>query len=348
MNRKTASVIFLIQSLAAPALADTPSIGTTVAVKNEVAAESGGSRQPLFKGVSVHQNEVIVTGQASSAELEFLDKTKLAVGPEARIVLDKFVFDASTSQGSISVNLSKGAFRFLTGIAPKDSYEIKTPTASLGVRGTIFDIFVGGNGETAVLLLEGAVQVCNLEGTCQLQDKLGTLFFVSTDGAISSPSKCDNSFLRGIRLETAFPFVGQRLVIDPVRRMSSQDFECEPANKEPLTPTKGVTPPSPPSGGGTELLSPNPPSGGVPGVTQPGGGGAGLTSPSAPYGGTPGVTSPSGESLGTTPPSQPSGSGSTFSSPAAPSVTPPDVLGFVIAGGLIIGAPIIESRPVSP
>jgi hypothetical protein len=310
MLRKSALAFFLIQSLATSVLAANPDIGKTVAVENEVTLESGGSQQPLFKGSAVHQNEIIVTGDAARAEVELLDKTKLAIGPEARLVLDKFVYDASASPGSISVNLSKGAFRFLTGIAPKNSYEFTTPTASLGVRGTIFDVYVGENGETAVLLLGGAVQVCNRASSCQLQDQVGTIFFVSVDGVISSQSKCENSFLQRVGFERAFPFIGKPLFIDPIRRMSLRDFECRPGNRPPITTTQGTTQPSPPYNTGTAPSSP-----GAPGLS-------------------PHASPPSIQATGSPSP--------------VPELSPAEVMGLVVAGGLVIGLPIIESQPASP
>ncbi len=143
-----------------PAFAATPEIGDTVAVKNEVTAEVGEDSRKLAKGAKVFQNEILVTSETASAEIQLLDKTKLAVGSSARIVLDKFIYDPSAAPGSISINLAKGAFRFITGKSPKTAYEIKTPTASMGVRGTVFDVFVADNGETVVLLHEGGVDVC--------------------------------------------------------------------------------------------------------------------------------------------------------------------------------------------
>ncbi len=217
---KFALAFVAIQALGATVHAAAPDVGKTIAVKNEVSLESGDSKQPLTKGVTVHQDEIIVTGADSTAEIELLDQTKLAVGPDARIMLDKFVYDAGAAPASISINLSKGAFRFITGIAPKASYEIKTPTASLGVRGTIFDVFVAENGETAVLLHEGGVDICNTTHTCQPLDKVGSILHVSAAGAFSALLKWDGSIMKGIGVAKAFPFVGKRLAIDPVRRLS--------------------------------------------------------------------------------------------------------------------------------
>ena len=220
MIRSLVLALFAAHSFWSAACAATPDVGKTIAVKNEVVLETPDSKQPLAKGEVVHQDEIIVTGDDASAEVELLDRTKLAAGANARIVLDKFIFDASASPGSISVNVSKGAFRFITGIAPKTSYEIKTPTASLGVRGTVFDVFVAENGETAVLLHEGGVDVCNTARSCQSLDKAGGILHVGLAGAFSTLFRWDGSIMKGIGVATAFPFVGRRLAIDPVRRLS--------------------------------------------------------------------------------------------------------------------------------
>jgi hypothetical protein len=271
--------LFMLILISTAVRAAAPDIGETIAVKNEATLESRGTPQPLIKGLIVHQDDTVVTGADASAEIQLLDKTKLAVGPGSRMVLDKFVYDPSASKGSISLGLSKGAFRFITGLAPKEAYEIKTPTASLGVRGTVFDVYVAENGETAVLLHHGGVQLCNLSGSCRLQERAGSIFFVGMDGAISQHSKCDKAFIYRLGAETAFPFIGKSLAVDPVSRMSVLDFECTQIKQRPITATPATSQPPPPQ---------------------------------------------------------------------TPDMPPAAVLGLATAGGLIIGVPILENKPVSP
>lgn len=205
---------------ACPAFAATPEIGDTVSVKNEVTVEVGDESRKLAKGNKVFQNEILVTSPTASAEIQLLDKTKLAVGASARIVLDKFIYDPNAAPGSISINLAKGAFRFITGKSPKDAYEIKTPTASMGVRGTVFDVFVADDGETVVLLHEGGVDVCPTPTSCKRHDKVGHIVHVGLNRVISEPLKWSGAILGGIAVTQAFPFVGKKLVIDPVRRLT--------------------------------------------------------------------------------------------------------------------------------
>ena len=114
----------------------------------------------------------------------------------------------------------KGAFRFITGASPKAAYEIKTPTATMGVRGTVFDVFVADDGETVVLLHEGGVDVCSAPGSCKRHDSIGRIVHVGLDRVISAPLKWSTSLLNGIGVATAFPFVGKKLLIDPVRRLT--------------------------------------------------------------------------------------------------------------------------------
>ncbi len=222
-----------------PAAAATPEIGDTVAVKNEVTAETPDAKRKLEKGAKVFQDEILVTSDTATAEIELLDNTKLAVGSSARIVLDKFVYDANAAPGSISINLSKGAFRFITGASPKAAYEIKTPTATMGVRGTVFDVFVADNGETVVLLHEGGVDVCSAPGSCRHHDSIGRIVHVGLDRVISAPLKWSGSLLNGIGVARAFPFVGKKLLIDPVRRLTQGELLDTP--KRVLTaPLKGL------------------------------------------------------------------------------------------------------------
>lgn len=208
--------------LAVPsAHASAPEVGTTVAVKNEVLLQAPGEQKPLKKGARVHQDEIVSTGKAATAEIELKDKTKLAVGPDATIVLDKLVFDPNAPPRSIVVDLGKGAFRFITGLSPKDSYEIRTPTATMGIRGTVFDVFVSAEGETAVLLHEGAVDVCPTPTSCQRHDRKGQLVHVNLARVLTQPLRWDPALFQGLAFASAFPFVGKRLVIDPVRRVAS-------------------------------------------------------------------------------------------------------------------------------
>ncbi|HTZ68054.1 MAG TPA: FecR domain-containing protein [Roseiarcus sp.] len=134
-------------------------IGSTAIAHNEVTRDLGGAMGPLAVGDSVYRNEVVRTGADSTAKLVFLDSTNLGVGPVSRVTLDQFVYVGQSSTPKMAVNLAKGVFRFTTGALDKKAYTISTPTAAIGVRGTVLDIRVL-SPTTRVTLVEGQALVC--------------------------------------------------------------------------------------------------------------------------------------------------------------------------------------------
>ena len=88
------------------------------------------------------------------------------VGPNSQLVIDKFVFKSETSAKEVSINAVRGAFRFITGVSPKQAYSIHTPMATIGVRGTKFDFSVDSDGRMDFVLYEGSARLCDLSGRC--------------------------------------------------------------------------------------------------------------------------------------------------------------------------------------
>ena len=191
-------------------------IGSAVQVVNLVTAALDTDKRALRTGDGVRQQEEIVVAKNARSEFILNDDTKLALGPGAKLVLDKFVYDPDKTANAIIINMVRGTFRFITGLARKPSYVIKTPSAAITVRGTIFDVYVQGSGESWVLLHEGGVQVCNVRGKCVVHDQPGKMLVISADGEISNAVCWSN--LVGVEpdyLDTAFPFVAAAPGIDP-------------------------------------------------------------------------------------------------------------------------------------
>ena len=134
-------------------------IGVAAIVTNDVAQLLGQKAAPIAGGEDVIRNEVVRTGGDSATKLVFVDDTNLAVGPASTVKLDKFVFADSITYSQAGMELAKGAFRFTTGHSEKRAYDIKTPVATIGVRGTVLDVLSQGS-KTTVVLHEGRAIVC--------------------------------------------------------------------------------------------------------------------------------------------------------------------------------------------
>jgi hypothetical protein len=204
-----------------------PEIGTAVAIKRNVTASLGEDKRALIAGARLHRTEYVETGPEAHAELRLDDQTKLALGPNAGLRLDDFVIGRSEGVTTIGVNMLKGTFRFLTGSQDSKSYKIETPSATIGVRGTVFDVYVDGNGDTLVLLHEGEVDICSKARNCRRHNSVGRIVHATVAGAVSLPIKFTTQL---IPVGRAFPFVGRTLVIDPVRRLKTADI-IEPVTK---------------------------------------------------------------------------------------------------------------------
>ena len=110
----------------------------------------------------IFKQEIIETNSVSSTQILFMDETVLSIGPDSRLIMDEMVYDPNSNTGKFVVTAARGLFTFVTGSLESESYEINTPTATIGVRGTKFDLFVSRKGASTVILRSGAVDMKNI------------------------------------------------------------------------------------------------------------------------------------------------------------------------------------------
>ncbi|MCH9809025.1 MAG: FecR domain-containing protein [Alphaproteobacteria bacterium] len=244
---KNAALIAVIAALFAMPIAAQAApgdeIGSAVKVVNQVTAAFNEDLRDLTTDAPVRQDELIEVGPDSIGELQFADKTKLALGAGSKMLLDKFVYNGKKARGDIIINLVKGAFRFITGVASKPSYRIRTPGAAITVRGTIFDVFVARDDTVWLLLLEGGITACNDRGSCKALSRPGRLLRVAPDGEVSGPVRW--ALLEGkdqIGFNRAFPFVVAAPGILPNPGLTRAEIINMRPDKKRTTPRKKIRP----------------------------------------------------------------------------------------------------------
>ena len=139
-------------------------IGKVAGIRGKVLASGPQGRRVLRLAGDVFKGDRIRTGQ-SEVQIIFSDDTRLAVGPESVLNIDEYVFDSKTTARSLAIRAAKGAFRFITGHSKKSAYSIKTRNATIGIRGTSFDI--SAHGQSRVLLYTGSIRVCQSASNCR-------------------------------------------------------------------------------------------------------------------------------------------------------------------------------------
>jgi len=160
-----------------------PKIGNAVKTIDQVEGVTERGTQPVSPGSEVYVNELVRTGISGKAELLFADRTNLAVGPVTTIRLDKFIYDPNGGSGNVVVNVSLGSFRFITGLQDPRSYEIRTPYATMGIRGTEFYVNITATGLT-IQVKHGTVTVTTSTGTYTVD--AGQQLTVGADGSVQA------------------------------------------------------------------------------------------------------------------------------------------------------------------
>jgi hypothetical protein len=162
MRRLVTSVLLLLLLAAQPALAAS---GTALGVDPAARLEDKAGTKTLVVGTDVFIGDRVVTDAKGLVQIKFSDRTELVVGPRSALVIEDYLLREDGSGGKFAINALSGTFRFVTGGAPKDRYLITTPTGTIGVRGTAFDLNVLTD-HFSLLLFHGAVIVCNNDKKC--------------------------------------------------------------------------------------------------------------------------------------------------------------------------------------
>jgi hypothetical protein len=193
-RRKTfaASLVFAC-AIAIPThslLAETKA-GVTTAVENKVLGILHGNPQLLSVGSDVFMDQVVRTETESTTQLLLLDQTNISVGTSSEVVLDRFIFDPNQPKGDVVLTATRGVFRFVTGTQDHSSYHIKTPAATIGVRGTVVQFYIpelptDGSKPKDIfqLVLEsGQADVIKLDGEVVPINEIGILITIHSDGS---------------------------------------------------------------------------------------------------------------------------------------------------------------------
>lgn len=198
------------------------SIGTAASVATEVTGKTETQSLLLKTGDGVFQNETLSSNTTGIGQFEFRDGTKVALGPGSSLVLDQFVYAGDSSKAKIVLNLTQGALRFITGNANHDAYQINTPTATIAVRGTAFDVYAKPDGEMAVAMINGAIEVCPHQGACRVHNVIGKFLTMTTDGVFSLRKTWDGTFLKGVPFKVALPFISDQSPLIPALKGSTK------------------------------------------------------------------------------------------------------------------------------
>jgi hypothetical protein len=137
---------------------------------------------------------------AGKVRIVFIDNTKVNIDEYSTLLIDEFVYDGNTKKGKLNLKAKMGTLRYTSGLLAKnnkESIKITTPTASVSVRGTDFEVTVKEGGESSFTLLPsidengntytGTIEVSNAAGSVVLNTAYEITEVKSSYSAPSSP-----------------------------------------------------------------------------------------------------------------------------------------------------------------
>jgi hypothetical protein len=148
---------------------------------------------------AVEMQDTITTAR-SRVELTFEDRTTVKITEQSRLVIDDFVYDPNTGTGKLAVRVALGTARYASGQIAKtnpQAVNVRTPTATVAVRGTDFSMTVDELGRSLVMLLPscdkkgcvtGAIEVSNEAGSVLLDVAYQATVVASLTTAPTSPA----------------------------------------------------------------------------------------------------------------------------------------------------------------
>jgi hypothetical protein len=132
-------------------------VGRVNKVQNAAQVISTSGPAAAVIGTEVRMKDELRTGADARLQVTFRDNTVLTLGENARLIIDRYVYEPERGIGEAALKAAAGAFLFATGRMKslKDkNILVSTPLATIGVRGTEF---WGGpiDGQYGVFLIEG-------------------------------------------------------------------------------------------------------------------------------------------------------------------------------------------------
>ena len=184
MGMRGSLALALLLSLTAAGGAWAQSAGRFIAVVGEVKVlgRDGVERTAVRDG-DFQQGESIVTGRDSLAQVRMSDGAAISVRAETQLKLDTFKYTQSGSDDdAVLLSVLKGGLRTLTGLiarARPSSFRVLTPTVTIGVRGTDFEVVHVLQQATADAPAGTYNRV--YDGVTTVQNQAGPLALVSRD-----------------------------------------------------------------------------------------------------------------------------------------------------------------------
>jgi hypothetical protein len=143
--QKIALCLCIGLSAALSAQADDAAIGYVKTLTGEATVTTGNNKVVAQLGTPLYVGSQLKTGKKSSMGVTFKDDTVMSFGSDTDLTVDEYLYAPSQGKLKLGSKLAKGSLNYVSGVIAKlqpDAVTLKTPTGTIGVRGTQFVVKV--------------------------------------------------------------------------------------------------------------------------------------------------------------------------------------------------------------
>jgi hypothetical protein len=120
-------------------------IGFVKTISGDATVTTEKSSVKAQAGTPVYEGSQLKTGSKSSMGVTFKDETVMSFGPDTELTVDEYLYAPSQGKLKLGSKMAKGSMNYVSGVIAKlqpDAVSVRTPTGTIGVRGTQFLLMV--------------------------------------------------------------------------------------------------------------------------------------------------------------------------------------------------------------
>src|SRR3954471_81231 len=132
-------------------------------------SDAQGRQRAVSKGDNLDKGDTVRTGNNGRAQIRFTDGAYVSLQPNSEFAIKDYNFEGKTDGSERGFfSLARGAMRTVTGLigrVNRNRYQVSTPTATIGIRGTGGLIAILNDGSTLINGTSGIWTLTNPSGT---------------------------------------------------------------------------------------------------------------------------------------------------------------------------------------
>lgn len=137
------NALFLLALLVTQVGAEAAEAGVVTHLSGPLLArKADGTVKVLAQKSIVEQGDTLVSEKETYARIKFVDDSEITLRPNSQLKVERFSFDEAKPENDHAIfGLIKGGLRAITGLLGKRNktrFGLNTPSATIGIRGTIF------------------------------------------------------------------------------------------------------------------------------------------------------------------------------------------------------------------